>query len=116
MRHPIHAYEVVETQALTLVDAGPGEVAWLARPPRDGRDVMLLAAPEPLCGALLELAHASGYDAFACETPLDAIHTLVEVGDRVACAIVSSAARWADGLGEFIASEYPQVERILIES
>ena len=82
----------------------------------DERNVMLLVAEEPLCGQLLEMAHENGFDAFACETPLDTIDTLVELGDRVACAIVSSATKWADGLGEFLADEYPHVERILIDA
>ena len=115
MRNQAEAIDVVEPPPVVIEDAGLGSVTLLARPPREGRDVMLLVAEEPLCGLLLELAHANGYDAFACETPLDAIDTLVEIGDRVACAIVSTSARWADGLGEFLADEYPHVERILIE-
>ena len=75
---------------------------------------MLLVADEPLSGFLLELAHVNGYDAFACQTPLDAIDTLVQVGDRVACAIVCASVGWADALAEFLADEYPDIERILI--
>ena len=116
MRHPSYVTDVVEPHALVVEDADLGHVTLLARPPRDGRDVMLLVAEEPLCGLLLELAYENGYDAFACETPLDAVDTLVELGERVACAIVSSSAKWAEGLGDFLADEYPHVERILIES
>lgn len=116
MRNEPHAIDMLEAPPIVVEDEGLGRVTLLARPPRDGRNALLLAAEEPLRGLLLELAYSSGYDAFACETPLDAIDTLVEIGDRIACAIVSSASRWADGLGEFIADEYPHVERILIES
>lgn len=115
MRNQAHAIEVVEPPPIIVEDSGIGEVTLLARPPRAGRDVMLLAVGEPLCGLLLELAHVNGYDAFVCETPLDAIDTLVELGDRVACAIVSVSAKWAEGLGEFLADEYPRVERIFID-
>lgn len=114
MRNTTEAIDVVETQPILIEAAGSGAVSLRARPPRDGRDVVLLAAEEPLCGLLQELARANGYRAFACETPLDAVDTVVELGDRMACAIVSSSARWADGLAEFLADEYPHVERILI--
>ena len=115
MGNQAQATELPEPVPVEIEGVGLGEITSLARPPRDGRDVMLLVAEDPLCRILLELAHANGYDAFACETPLDTIEMLIEVGNRVACAIVSSSARWADGLGEFLADEYPQIERILVE-
>lgn len=116
MRNYTHAIDMVEPQPLLIEDVDVDGLRLLARPPRDGRDVMLLVTEEPLCGLLLELAHRSGYEAFACDTPLDVVDTLVELGERVACAIVSATATWGEGLGEFLADEYPHVERILIES
>ena len=120
MRHEPHVVEAFERSAGFDEDADTavdlGWVATLAGLPRDACAVMLIVAEEPLRGALLELAHAHGFDAFACETPLDVIHTLVEIEDRIACAIVSVSATWGEGLGEFLADEYPQIERVLIES
>lgn len=92
---------------------------WLATLPtklRERRDIMLIVANEPVCGMLLEIAHINGFDAFACETPLDVIDTLIEIGDRVACAIVSSTAPWGAGLGDFLADEYPTIQRVVIDA
>ncbi len=75
---------------------------------------MILVADEPLRGALLELAHLNGYGAFACSTPLDVIDTLVDFGDQVSCAILDDSAGWSAGLPEFLADEYPHIERIAI--
>lgn len=93
----------------------PPAWGWIALLPllrRDGRDVLLLVAEEPLCGALLELARLTGFDAYACATPHDVIETLVALGDRIACAVVSRRAGWGEGLREFLADEYPQIIRV----
>ena len=76
---------------------------------------MMIVADEPLSDALLELAHVNGLDAFACETPLDVVQTLLDVGDRVACTVVASSVDWGEGLAEFLADEYPEVDRVLLE-
>lgn len=92
---------------------------WLATLPtqlREHRDIMLIVAQEPVCGMLLEIAHINGFDAFACETPLDVIDTLIEIGDRVACAVVSSTTEWGAGLADFLADEYPSIQRVLVEA
>ena len=92
---------------------------WLASLPtklRERRDIMLIVADEPVTGMLLELAHINGFDAFACETPLDVIDSLVQIGDRVACAVVSSKTDWGQGLGDFLADEYPAIQRVLIDA
>lgn len=83
---------------------------------RQGRDVMLLVSEEPLTGVLLELAYLNGFDAFACRTPLDVIDTLVELGDRVACAVLSTGATWSTGLPDFIADEYPHIQRVVVDA
>src|SRR3569623_3131156 len=73
---------------------------WLATLPTklsEQRDIMLIVADEPECGLLLELAHVNGFDAFACETPRDVIDTLIEISDRIACAVVSSKTPWGAG-------------------
>lgn len=91
---------------------------WLASLPaqrESGRDIMVIVANEPLCGVLLELAEVNGLDAFACETPLDVIRTLIDIGDRIACAVVSSTTEWGEGLAEFLADEYPSIDRVLLE-
>lgn len=92
---------------------------WLATLPtklRERRDIMLIVAEEPVCGVLLEIAHINGLDAFACETPLDVIDTLIEISDRIACAVVSSSTSWGAGLGDFLADEYPTIQRVLIDA
>ena len=92
---------------------------WLASLPiklREQRDIMLIVADEPVCGMLLEIAAINGFDAFACETPLDVVDTLIEIGDRVACAVVSSSTQWGNGLAEFLADEYPSIQRVLIDA
>lgn len=92
-------------------------LAWIACLPlyrRAGRDVLLLVAEEPVRDVLLALARATGFDAYACATPHDVIDTLVQVGDRVACAIVSAGATWGSGLREFLADEYPGIHRIAV--
>ena len=92
---------------------------WIATLPtklRERRDIMLIVAEEPVCGMLLELAAINGFDAFACETPLDVIDTLIDVHDRVACAVVSSKTAWGAGLGDFLADEYPAIQRVLIDA
>ena len=76
---------------------------------------MVVVAEKPLSGLLLELAHMNGLDAFACETPLDVIQTLVGLGPRVACAVVAASVDWGNGLAEFLADEYPHVDRVLLE-
>ena len=94
-----------------LPEALPGW-GWIALLPllrRDGRDVLLLVAEEPLRGALVALAEAVGLDAYACATPHDVVETLVALGDRIACAVVSRAAGWGEGLREFLADEYPEI-------
>ncbi|HEY5948171.1 MAG TPA: hypothetical protein VIV40_21895 [Kofleriaceae bacterium] len=86
----------------------------LERARLDGRDLMLIVAEEPLRGRLLELAHANGFQGRSCRTPLDAVHMLVQTGHRVACAIVTSTSEWAARLAEFMADEFPRIERIQI--
>lgn len=93
-----------------------GDIALLGRPPRPGRDVMIVVAEEPLCGALLDIASANGFQVFACETPLDVFATLAELGDRTDCAIVSARIAWGNAMAEVLADEYPAVQRILVES
>ncbi len=44
------------------------------------------------------------------------IDTLIEIGDRVACAVVSSTTSWGQGLAEFLADEYPTIQRVLIDA
>ena len=60
----------------------------------------------------LVVASNHGYDAIACDTPLEVIRTLVNDGDLVAYAIVPPDASWSAGLIEFLEDEYPHVGRI----
>ncbi len=100
-----------------LWDSDPRE--WLASLPElraRGRDVMVIVAGDPLYEVFSELAVANGFDTFACQTPLDAVDTLVQVGDRVACALVSSDTKWGEAFAHFLADEFPHVQRILVEA
>lgn len=89
-------------------------IAMLARTGRPGRDVMVLVADEPVRSMLWEIAMKNGFDTFACRTPFEVVDTLVELGDRVECAILDSEAPWSGGLAEFLADEYPLVRRVLL--
>lgn len=115
-------YEIDSRHSLeNLADASApfGDSRWGASPASrrgERRDVIVLAADEPLRSRLLGHARASGYDALVCTTPLDVIDTVVKLGDRVACAILSSGARWADGLDEFLADEHPTIRRVIFPS
>ncbi len=61
----------------------------------------------------LVVAKADGCDTFACDTPLDVIHTLVALGDRVTHAFLPDSG-WSEGLREFLEDEYPHVERLSV--
>lgn len=67
-----------------------------------------------LRAALAELGRANGYKVLACATPLDVIQTLLQLGDRIRHAIISSEPRWGLGLPEFLSDEYPDIERIML--
>jgi len=71
-------------------------------------------AEEPLSAVIGELYRAYGYDVFAPETPLEVIQTLVSVGDRIGAVLISPDAAWANGLREFLADEYPEIDRIVL--
>lgn len=88
--------------------------AWLAALERPGRDVALVVADEPLAAVIAELYRAYGYEVRTPATPLDVIQTLLGVGDRIGVAVLSPDARWADGLREFMADEYPEIDRIVL--
>ena len=38
------------------------------------------------------------------------------ISDRIACAVVSSKTSWGVGLGDFLADEYPTIQRVLIDA
>jgi hypothetical protein len=95
--------------------ASEGETwASVLPPPADGRDALLLVADEPIRGAVWELATRGGYDVFACRTPLEVVDTLVGAGDRIACVVMESGAGWGSGLREFLADEYPRLQRMIL--
>lgn len=116
MGNPARALEVVNHPALPdLYGASEGE-AWVSvlPPPLDGRDALLLVADEPIRGAVWELATRGGYDVFACRTPLDVVDTLVGASDRIACVVMESAVQWGKGLREFLADEYPRLQKLIL--
>lgn len=91
---------------------------WTAMPRNqaDPRDVVLVCADEPLGSALAELARAHGYEPRVSVAPLQAIQTLLAAGGRVRNALISSALRhdWGRALHEFLADEYPEVDRVML--
>lgn len=80
------------------------------------RGIALVIAEPALAAAVSELYQAHGYEVFVPETPLDVIDTLVTVGDEVCAVLISSEATWANGLREFIADEFPKIDRVLLVS
>jgi hypothetical protein len=103
------------TAATFLLASLPGAgSAWLAALERPGRDVALVVADEPLAAVIAELYRTYGYEVCTPATPLDVIQTLLGVGDRIGAAVISPDARWADGLRDFMADEYPEIDRIML--
>lgn len=80
------------------------------------RDIALVIAEPELAAAVSELYQASGYEVFLPETPLDVFDTLVAVGDQVRVVLISSESRWATGVHELIAEEFPKTERVMLLS
>lgn len=116
MGNPVRAVDVVNHPALPdLYGASEGE-AWVSvlPPPEGDRDALLLVADEPIRGAVWEMATRGGYDVFACRTPLEVVDTLVGAGDRIACVVMESEAHWGNGLREFLADEYPQLQKMIL--
>jgi hypothetical protein len=87
---------------------------WLATLERAGRDVALVIADEPLATVIGELYCDYGYDAVAPETPLAVIQTLLSSGGQIGVVIISPDARWAHGFREFLADEYPEIDRLVL--
>ena len=85
-------------------------------PGRAKHDIALVIAEPEVGAALGELYQTYGYEVFLPETPLDVIETLVTVGDQVGVVLISSEARWATGLRELIAEEFPKTDRIMLVS
>lgn len=82
---------------------------------RSRRDAAIVIANRPL--ALIgEWYLANGYVVFAPTTPLDVIQALVLNRDRIGVVVLSREARWADGLLEFLAEEYPEIDRVVLRS
>jgi hypothetical protein len=88
--------------------------ACLDAPVRSSRDVALVIADPPLAAVIAELYRAYGYEVYVLETPLDVIQMLIGVGERTGVAVLSPDARWADGMRDFLADEYPAIDRILL--
>jgi len=107
--------EVINHPALPddLYSEGEACVSGLP-PPLDGRDALLLVADEPVRGAVWEMATHAGYDVFACRTPLEVVDTLVGAADRIGCVVLESEAGWGNGLREFLAEEYPRLQRLIL--
>lgn len=82
----------------------------------DRREAVLICAAEPLRSALVELARTRGYEPREAVTPLQAVEALLEAGDRIGHALISSDLpdRWGEGLDELIDEEYPHVKRYLL--
>ena len=85
-------------------------------PAPDRREAVLICAAEPLRSALVELARTRGYEPCESATPLEAIEALLEDGDRIGHALISSDLpdQWGRGLDELLAEEYPHVKRYLL--
>lgn len=80
------------------------------------RDIALVIAAPELAAAISELYQVYGYEVFLPETPLDVIETLAMVGDQVRVVLISSQTRWANGLRELIAADFPKADRITLVS
>ncbi|HEU0035587.1 MAG TPA: hypothetical protein VFQ53_33480 [Kofleriaceae bacterium] len=80
------------------------------------RDVSLVVADEPIRSALVEGLRANGCDAIAPKTPLDMVQALIAWREQIGSVVISSASRWAHGLRDFLADEYPEIEPVMLAS
>jgi len=99
-----------ETRTLT---PDRGWISGLGLPHVGDRDTVLVWAANPLRSALVELMRSYGFEVCAPETPLEAIETLIDTGDRISHALISLDSGL--GLREFVADEYPAIECVMLD-
>lgn len=76
--------------------------------------MVMVLADVPSRDRLVALAHSCGYDAWACTTPLEAVHVLERHRPRVRCALIAPDLPWGSGVGELLDDEYPDVDHLMV--
>ena len=77
--------------------------------------VLVVAEPN-LRDALTAAVRSNGYEAFECQTPLEAIQLLERHSSKIAYAVLSPAAPRVLELRELLAEEYPAIQRMVLSS
>lgn len=88
--------------------------AWPATVDRPPRDIALVVAEEPLAAVIADLYRVYGFEVRTAATPLGVVLALIGAGERVGAVVISPDARWADGVDDFVADEYPEIDRIVL--
>jgi hypothetical protein len=83
-------------------------------PRRDGHDLVLVLAEEPMRDQLVALVRRSGYHAQACTTPLETVQVLEHKSDRLRCALISPQLAWGHSVGELLDDEYPGIDHVVV--
>jgi len=103
----------MRTEPIRTLVPDRGWIAGLGLPHLGDRDTVLVWAADPLRSALVELMRSYGFEVCAPATPLDAIETLIDTGDRISHALISLDSGL--GLREFLAVEYPAIECVTLD-
>lgn len=84
-------------------------------PNRNGdRDVAIVLAEDAIVGMLGDFYRSQGYRTMAPRTPLDLIQTLLSHRTKIGPVFISPRLSWSDGLREFLADEYPELDRVVV--
>jgi len=81
-------------------------------------EAVLVCAEEPLRSELAGLLVTRGYEPIVSTTPLQTVRSLLESGDRIGFALISSdlPPSWIMGICEYLADEYPAIRRAMLKS
>jgi hypothetical protein len=75
---------------------------------------VLVLVEEPLRNDIVTAVRTNGYEAHACNTPLDVIQILERHGGRIGYAVLSPGAPRALEIRELIADEYPSIQPLVL--
>lgn len=76
--------------------------------------VALVIGDAPTAAHIDQRCREKGLAIAHAPTPLNAIYSLLAMGDQVKVVVVSETARWARGLLELVAEEFPGVKRVCV--
>ena len=74
---------------------------------------MLVVADEPLCTTLTRSGQEAGYEVVVCHDAAQVEQALRE-SSRIGYAIIATSVAWAFDLRGALATEYPEIKRVLL--